>query len=350
MALHQFDLHCVSADLPSLACGLIAADQQLRGPLHVLDLSGEQWLDPAIPAGSLRTYAAVPYALNLWQDLQPRLDAWLQLLQLQQLEPLLVPPLPGVDMLLRCLALAEALDEAFSQERPLTVLLPAPGEALALLELARTGPALVESLLEPLLAWWDQTRQSLASLELVLRLKLPSSESLRLDPRWRQRLERMAELLAPQAPWQLSLVLECSDPQARMLRQRFCSISLRGLLPSRVGLHGMAAAAVVDHPPSWWLQDLQAMVVPAAPEASALEGFLKQRPCEARAHLDPEGGRWLVPMPGVEKDQLDVQQIGTEMVLIGAGQRCVISLPESLKGQQCSGARLEQGWLELRFG
>jgi arsenite-transporting ATPase len=350
MAPAKFNLHCVSADLPSVACALIDADQQLSGPCAVLDLSGEQWLDPAAETGSLRVYAAVPYAMNLWKELQPRLDAWLQLLQLQQLEPLLVPPLPGVDMLLRCLALSEALDEAFNQGRSLTVLLPAPGEALALLELARTGPALLESLLEPLLAWWDQTRQSLASLELVLRLKLPSSESLRLNQRWRQRLERMAELLAPQAPWQLTLVLECSDPEARLLRQRFCSISLRGFLPSRVGLHGMAAAAVVDHPPSWWLQDLKAMVVSASPDASTLERFLKQLPSEARSHVDPEGQRWLVPMPGVEKGQLDVQQIGTEMVLICAGQRCVISLPSSLQGQQCSGARLEQGWLELRFG
>jgi arsenite-transporting ATPase len=329
---------------------LVAADQQLRGDITVLDLSGEQWLEPAASGGARRVYAAVPYALHLWQQMQPRLEGWLQLLQLQQLEPLLVPPLPGVDMLLRCLALAEALDEACDQNRPLTVLLPAPGEALALLELARTGPALLETLLEPLLAWWDQTRQSLSSLELVLRLKLPSSESLRLDPRWRQRLERMAALLAPQAPWQLTLALDCSDPEARLLRQRFCSISLRGLVPSRIGLHGAAAAAVVAQPPSWWLHDLKATVVAAAPEAAALQDFLQQPPCGAHPHLDAGGERWLVPMPGVEKAQLDVQQIGTEMVLICAGQRCVISLPASLQGQQCSGARLEQGWLELRFG
>jgi arsenite-transporting ATPase len=349
MALPELDLHFVSADLPALACASVDVDQRLRGPVSVLDLSGEQWLDPASPGGARRVYAAVPYAIHLWQQLQPRLEGWLQLLQLQQLEPLLVPPLPGVDMLLRCLALAEALEETCDQKQPLTVLLPAPGEAMALLELARTGPALLESLLEPLLAWWDQTRQSLSSLELVLRLNLPSSDSLRLDPRWRQRLERMAALLAPQSPWQLTLVLECSDPEARLLRQRFCSISLRGLVPSRVGLHGAAAAAVVDQPPSWWLHDLKATVVPAAPEAAALERCLRQPRCVAHPHLDAGGERWLVPMPGVVKGQLDVQQIGTEMVLICAGQRCVISLPASLQGRQCSGARLEQGWLELRF-
>jgi hypothetical protein len=54
-------------------------------------------------------------------------------------------------------------------------------------------------------------------------------------------------------------------------------------------------------------------------------------------------------MLGVDKAQLDVRQIGAQMVLIAAGQRRLVTLPEALQGQSCSGARLEQGWLELRF-
>ena len=176
MLLQGFQLHFVSADLPSLACAVVAA--QGRGA--VLDLSGEQWLSQRaalLPELELHSYRAVPYSLGLWQQLEPRLADWLQLLELQALQPLLIPPLPGVDMLLRCLALAEALE----QNADLTVLLPAPSEAMALLELARTGPALVETLLEPLLSWWDQTRQALASLERVLRLRLPSAGSMCLD-------------------------------------------------------------------------------------------------------------------------------------------------------------------------
>jgi arsenite-transporting ATPase len=348
MDLLGSDLHCVSADLPSLACALVEAEQRLpgRAGAAVLDLSGEQWLAP--PSGATAAagaYTAVPYATQLWQQLEPRLEAWLQLLQLQQLEPLLVPPLPGVDMLLRCLALAEAL----SEQRPLTVLLPAPGEALALLELARTGPALVESLLEPLLAWWDQTRQSLSSLELMLRLKLPSSESLRLDASWRQRLEQMAALLAPEADWQFSLALECPDPQARLLRQRFSAISLRGFLPSRVGLHGAAAALLAAQRPSWWPEELTATALLNLWDPKALEAFVAQEPCAARPHLDTEASVLRLPMPGVDKAQLDVQQIGAQIVLISGGLRRLVALPERLQNQRCSGARLEQGWLELRF-
>ena len=342
MLLLGSDLHCISADLPSLACALVEAEQRLpgRAGAAVLDLSGEQWLAP--PASA---YSAVPYAMQLWQQLEPRLEAWLQLLQLQQLEPLLVPPLPGVDMLLRCLALAEAL----SEQRPLTVLLPAPGEALALLELARTGPALVESLLEPLLAWWDQTRQSLSSLELMLRLKLPSSQSLRLDASWRLRLEQMAALLAPEEAWQLSLALECPDSEARLLRQRLSAISLRGFMPSRVGLHGAAAAELAAAPPSWWPAELAATALVNPPDPEVFNAFLAQAPCADRPHLDADAFVLRLPMPGVDKAELDVQQIGAQIVLISHGLRRLVPLPEPLQAKQCSGARLEQGWLELRF-
>lgn len=350
MVLPGSGLHGISADLPSLACALVEADRALpgRGAASVLDLSGEQWLEHWLgPSAALpvQGYAAVPYAMDLWQRLEPRLEAWLQLLQLQALEPLLVPPLPGVDMLLRCLCLAEALE----QQRPLTVLLPAPGEALALLELARTGPALLESLLEPLLAWWDQTRQTLSSLELVLRLKLPSSDSLRLDPGWRRRLEQMAERLAPQGGWQLSLALECTDPQARLLRQRLSSASLRGVMPSRVGLHGAGAEALVAQRPNWWPEELKAMALEATAEPSAWLAFLGQEPCAACLRFDPAAGRLRVPMPGVDKARLDVQQIGNQIVLLCGGQRRLLRLPDDLGGRSCSGARLEDGWLELRF-
>lgn len=350
MAPQGPSLHFLGADLASLACGLVLADHRLgkRGEVAVLDLSGEQWLEQipdALPAGLLHTYAAAPYALGLWKNLEPRLEAWLELLQLQAMEPLLIPPLPGVDMLLRCLCLAEMLE----RHSTLTVLLPAPTEALALLELARTGPALIESLLEPLLLWWDQTRQSLASLELVLRLRLPPSSSLRLDPLWRGRLERMAELLAAQGPWQLSLALECADPEARLLRQRLSCAALRGFLPNRLALHGPAAEAVLAARPPWWPQELVGAALGPTPDSKALEAFLKTGGPSDHHSIDTAQGTWRLPMPGVNKAALDVRQIGSMMVLISGGHRRLLDLPAAFQGRQCSAARLDNGWLELRF-
>lgn len=344
MDLPGLGLHFVSADLPSLACAVVAA--QPRGA--VLDLSGEQWFSQLAgvdPALELRTYSAVPDALALWQQLEPRLADWLQLLELQAVQPLLIPPLPGVDMLLRCLVLAEALETAAE----LTVLLPAPAEALALLELARTGPALVETLLEPLLSWWDQTRQSLASLELVLRLRLPSSASLRLDQRWRGRLEHMAALLAPEGPWQLSLALECAGPKAELLRQRMSCFSFRGFMPTRLGLHGPAAAAVLAQRPDWWPEQLPGveLVYPFAPDAVA--ALLQVVASGLEGAVDAAAGTLRLPLPGVIKAELDVQQSGTIVVLLVGGQRRLVDVPASLAGKTCSGARLESGWLELLF-
>jgi hypothetical protein len=51
----------------------------------------------------------------------------------------------------------------------------------------------------------------------------------------------------------------------------------------------------------------------------------------------------------VNKAELDVQQCGATLVLLVGGQRRLVDLPESLQGKTCSGARLERGWLELRF-
>ena len=344
MVLERLGLQFVSADLPSLACAIAVA--QTQGV--VLDLSGEQWLSQRaapLPQGELRLYSAVPYALDLWHQLEPRLEGWLQLLELQTLQPLLIPPLPGVDMLLRCLALAEALE----QNAALTVLLPAPAEALALLELARTGPSLVETLLEPLLSWWDQTRQSLASFELVLRLRLPSSESLRLDQRWRGRLEHMAALLAAEAPWQFSLALECAEPQAELLRQRLTCLTLRGFVPTRLGLHGPAVGAVLAQRPTWWPEQLPGAEIRDPYSADAAAALLDLEAQRLESRFDAMAGTLLLPLPGVNKAELDVQQCGTTLVLIVGGQRKLVNLPDGLQGRECSGARLEQGWLELRF-
>ncbi len=65
--------------------------------------------------------------------------------------------------------------------------------------------------------------------------------------------------------------------------------------------------------------------------------------------VDAAAGTLRLPLPGVIKAELDVQQSGTTVVLLVGGQRRLVDLPASLAGKTCSGARLESGWLELRF-
>lgn len=341
-------LRLISADIPSLACLLVGVDQgrSASQPSAVLDLSGEAWLEhlqALPPAADLISFEALPYGLQLWTQLQPRLEPWLALLELKDLDPLLTPPLPGVEMLLRCLCLAEAVE----RNPHLTVLLPAPSEATALLELARTGPALVEGLLEPLLLWWDQIRQSLSSLELVLRLRLPSSAGLRLDDTWRRRLEHLAETLAPEGPWQFTVVLDQGDPAAELLRRRLIAMAFRGFAPSRLGVHGQGAAALLAAPPPWLAGTVPVAALDQPADAQALAALLDLPPREQQASAEPD--RIVLALPGLLKDELEVEQNGSVLLLRSKGQRRLVPLPAELQGKRCSGARLEGGRLELRF-
>lgn len=342
MRYQDSGLHLVSADRPAVACDLVVAEQARTASQAsaVLDLTGEAWLHGRLPEAGLNSYDALAYGLSLWEQLQPRLDAWLELLELRQLEPLLAPPLPGVDMLLRCLALAEAHE----RHPHLIVLLPAPSEATALLELARTGPALVESLLEPLLLWWDQIRQSLSSLELVLRLRLPSSAGLRLDDTWRGRLERLAAALSPDGSWLFSLALDQPDADPELLRRRLAAMAFRGCVPTRLGLEGAGAEALLRSAPAWLPAALPCVVFdPRQPEA-----LLQLEP--AQRLQATEADQLVLLLPGALKGELDVQQIGSVLVLRSRGQRRLVRLPASMEGAVCSAARLEGGRLELRFG
>jgi len=66
--------------------------------------------------------------------------------------------------------------------------------------------------------------------------------------------------------------------------------------------------------------------------------------------VDLEQKHICLPMPGLSREELEVQQIGSCVVLLSRGQRRLINLPTGLERMICCGARLEQGMLLLRFG
>jgi arsenite-transporting ATPase len=318
----------------------------------LLDLSGEQWLSLIGPvAGELRCFEAVPVALGLWEGVQPRLEGWWRLLGLARREAHLIPPLPGVEPLLQCLYLAEQLDALATTGQRVTVLLPSPASAMALLELARTGPDLVEGLLDPLVRWWEQTRQSLGALPKLAGLVLPSGSELRLEPHWRQRLERMALLLTSQDRYELTLGLEAGDPEARLVSHRLSRAALRGAHPTRLLLHGRAApaarevlAALPVAPVLASAQDVEDLSL------SDLVAFLaRANGAPSGMCLDQAAGTLSLPMLGLHKDQLQVRQLGARIVLLSGGHRRLVALPAPFDRQTCVGAKLEGGRLELRF-
>lgn len=349
-------VHLLSADLPELACRLALADQRPRpgeqAPPVALDLSGEQLLMACHPApADVRCFEAVPVALGLWEQLEPRLESWLGLLQLAEREALLIPPLPGVEVLLQCVFLAEQLDGLATTSQRVTVLLPPPGPAMALLELARTGPDLVEGLLEPLLNWWDQTRLSLGGLERLVGLDLPKTTSLRLEARWKDRLERMAALLSEPESHQLTLSLESGDPEGRLVRHRVSRLALRGTHPTRILLHGPEAQQVRDA--------LDALLEDPSIPAAVITSQATQEDLAELMNLGGEtppdfvvnqdAGTLSLRLLGVRRGELQVRQVKGVVVLLYGGQRRLLDLPATLATRHCVGAKLEGGRLELRF-
>jgi arsenite-transporting ATPase len=343
--------HWISADLPELGCRLVLADQRASPsadpPPVALDLSGEQVLAArGLALEELRSFEAVPMALRLWEGLRPRVEEWLRLLELADREVLLLPPLPGVDVLLQCLFLAEQLEELEASRQRMTVLLPPPGPAMALLELARTGPELVEGLLDPLLRWWDQTRLSLGGLGKLVGLDLPTASSLRLEEGWRRRLEHLARELAEPGP-QLTLCLEAADGEGRVARHRLSRLALRGPLPTRLLLHGEGAPGVKDDL-SGLLEG--AVVVSSTASVDALAEVLRQTVGgPSRMAVDAEAGTLTLPLPGLRREELQVRQVRGVIVLLCGGHRRLVPLPPPLERRKCVGAHLEGGRLALRF-
>jgi arsenite-transporting ATPase len=317
----------------------------------VVDLSGEQLLAASGDAlVMLRSFEAVPMALRLWEGVRPGVDDWLRLLALADREALLVPPLPGVEALLQCLFLAEQLEDRQPSQR-LIVLLPPPGAAMALLELARTGPDLVEGLLDPLLRWWDGTRESLGGLGKWVGLDLPSADSLRLDAAWRGRLERLASLLTEPRAHQLTLCLEAGDEEGRLTRHRLGRFALRGLHPTRLLLHGARAAEVRDAlSAAGESSGLATAVVCGDAAIDALALLLTEAGgAPEGVVIDGEAGTLSLPLPGLRKEELQVRQVGGVIVLLSGGHRRLLPLPPPLERRKCVGANLAGGRLELRF-
>ncbi|MEB3324977.1 MAG: hypothetical protein VKM17_06520, partial [Cyanobacteriota bacterium] len=349
-------VHLISADGPELGCRLALADQhrgaEADSPTAVFDLTGEQLLAAWEPApAQLRTFEAVPVALGLWEQLEPRLEGWFRLLQLAEREALLIPPLPGVEALLQCLFLAEQLDTLAPTSDRVSVLMPPPSQAMALLELARTGPDLVEGLLDPVLSWWDHTRQSLGGLEKLVGLDLPNSSSLRLEAAWRGRLEQMGSWLNASNSHQLTLALEAKKERGGMLRHRMSRFALRGTHPTRVLLHGVGDLAMGEEINALLKETAIAVaVVPTAATLEELASLLDQEP-EVRGDVDVdvEAGTMSITLAGVRREELQVRQLKGVVVLLCGGYRRILQLPEALAHSKCSGAKLENGRLELRF-
>lgn len=70
-----------------------------------------------------------------------------------------------------------------------------------------------------------------------------------------------------------------------------------------------------------------------------------------RREFDLEGEVPLLrlPLAFAERDEVDLKQIGDELIVTACGEKRTIILPQALHGQRPSGAKLQDGTLEIRF-
>lgn len=342
----------VIADIASqrrrLTQALLQRCEREQHPVQVLDLAGDLSL-PELPQ-PLQRCDAETWADQIWQELVPALSPWLALLELEAAgaERPALRAIPGLDSVLRALFLAHCW-----QSRPadasLLVVMPPPSQAVEILQLLRRGPDLLEGLWKPLLVWWGLTRQRLAQFELVLRLKLPTADSLELSPAWRSRLQQLAERLSdPHTPTETLVALSVDKDDLPQLDARVAAWPLSGLSHLRLWLEARLPGAVAKQLAARWQLPL---LVATSGSEPALLTWLEQ-PLIKQAQLwlnDGEGWRCRLFLPGVARDGLQVRHREQQLWIRSAGLRLDVALPEAWAQLTCRSARVEAPWLELGF-
>ncbi|QNI78737.1 hypothetical protein SynRS9909_00740 [Synechococcus sp. RS9909] len=341
------------ADQPQQALDLVMAQQRLAASgLVVLDLNGEtsHLLEGRdLQGGSLRweAFVAQEHAAALWPDLEGPLRPWAAMLGLSIDSP--TPPwlVPGLEDLQRVLWLADrlAVSMADPEVQTVTLVLPPLAQALPLLRLAQRAPELILSLWDPLLNWWSDTRQRLSHLELVLRLQLPSAESLRPPTPWLERCRLLAALLNNEQRLDVVLALSGDADSWPLQRRRLAALPLSGYPLHRLWIQGQGWSTPLLE--GWSPPMLLGGTSPANQEDPLVTLLAQEAP---RINLtDWEDQLCRVFAPGVGRGDLRVQQQEDALVISALGQRRIIALPEACRQREPASARVCAPFVEVVF-
>ncbi|MFI8532106.1 ArsA family ATPase [Streptomyces aquilus] len=309
---------------------------------------------------------------------QERASSVLDLLGASRLDPEEVTPLPGAEELTLLRALRDAALSMGAPPRPfghwgrhdlLVVDLPPTPQALALLALPGELRRYLRRLLPP-------ERQAARALRPVLGrlagVPMPSEWLYETTARWDLELAAVEAVIADRKTV-VRLVAEPGPAGADAVRDATLGLALRGLRPDHLIANRVLPDASAD---SWlagpvaqqrktleeWretyevveiahpgrdprgLDDLDALVVPGAPETSScVEWPVVDRLAEDGVLV------WHVPLPGAIRDELDLIRRGDELVVAAGQFRRIVPLPSALRRCTVAGAALRDGELRVRF-
>ncbi|MFD8479606.1 ArsA family ATPase [Kitasatospora sp. NPDC059673] len=345
---------------------LLAADDPHRA---VDDLLGVRLgpdaveLERHLSAARIDEQAAFRSALDGYRD---RLAPALDLIGAQPLDPEELAPLPGT----RALALLRALPGAKAEV--LVVAAPPPAELIATLAL----PAQLERYLTRLLPEQRQAARALRPLLAGLAgVPMPTDKLFEARAAASTALaEAAAVITAPGTT--VRLVLDAARPAPRALARIRAGLALHGLPLDAVVAHGAHPGDAVDSPDPWLARTaarqreqldrlagtLDVPLLTARQPEGSLEALAEQlypagapripAPAEpwTEDRLDAENLLiWHLPLPGADREDLELLRRGDELVLGAGSYRRVVALPSALRRCTVSGAGLVDGTLSVRF-
>ena len=329
------------------------SNQTIDSEIKLYDLSGEFSLDLSEFTANnncvVQHFNHTSILKRLWKQLNPHAMEWWQLLDIASKQATELPPLPGIEDLTRLIFFSEALDSA-ATGTILIAILPTPLHALKILGMAQQGPALIDQLLEPLLNWWDTTRQTLSAVEKILRLRLPSSQQLRLNDAWKGRLHLLQKTISDRSNHHFTLILDGKNYKPKQLRNRLSIAGMHRAIPHILIVEEASTETNVEIENECRNGPImlnKSITVPDLAQESKTTD--EKKSIDGIEEWDAESICVRIFLPGMTKSDLNIEQIDASINLIFNGYSRTIALPTEFLSKQCERAQITQGWLTLWF-
>lgn len=331
----------------------LLSSQAKATQIKLIDLSGEFNCDHGeLTANNnfvIQDFDHAAILERLWEQLNPHATEWWKLLDIADKQSIELPPLPGIDDLTRLILFSEALD-CTSSDTLMIAILPTPLHALKMLGMAQQGPALIDELLEPLLNWWDTTRKTLSAVEKILRLRLPSSEKLRLNDALKNRFYLLQKTISNRSNHHFTLILDGKNYKPEQIKRRLSVAGMHRALPHILIVEEASKEVnteIKNECQNGPITTNESIIIP-----DLKQNFTTTNPnnsCDLIEKWNAESHCVEIFLPGVSKVGLNVQQISQIVYLTFNGYCRRIILPTEFSAKQCERAQITNGWLSLWF-
>ena len=318
----------------------------------VLDVTGENWNFSEFNASNkIVQFNHLRVIESIWQELKPHAKEWWDLLDLSEKEAFELPTLPGIDDLTRLIFIANHIESHMlgNQAGDLIVILPPGIKGIKLFEMMQQGPIIIENLLEPLLNWWDHTKQTLAAIETLMRLKLPSSKKLRFNEYWRLKFERTQDITSNRDRHQLVAILDCEGHNLSTISNKVSLYGMHSSIPSHLIMCGSKFEAIQCFCSKISSQWMQVMCWQTEQEDASTSKSLETHTGTETSRIDHQNMIRSYFMPCIDKKEMRIQQVDHLIFIFYHGYQRSINISDFKSGAICKNAQIDNNWLTLNF-